>query len=93
MFTLTDPAIESIANIENECQYLFEQSYSEFTRKRIEYDIKMKDDHEHRFVFDEDLMYLTKEYYVQIIQLIFIQEVYQDNLDTLKMKGIIGQHI
>jgi hypothetical protein len=31
----------------------------------------MKDDHEYRFVFDEDLMYLTKEYYVQLYELIF----------------------
>ncbi len=38
--------------------------YAQFTRERLENLEKMKDDDQYRFVFDEDLMHLTKEYYV-----------------------------
>ena len=66
LFTLTDPALEIISSqsLEYECRYLFEEQYGEFTRNRLELIEKMKDDDQYRFVFDEDLMYLTKEYHV-----------------------------
>ena len=46
LFVLTDPAIEVIASqqMENECKYLFEDFYAEFTRARLELLEKMKDD-------------------------------------------------
>jgi hypothetical protein len=66
LFTLTDPALEIISSqsLEYECRYLFEEQYGQFTRNRLELIEKMKDDDQYRFVFDEDLMYLTKEYHV-----------------------------
>ncbi len=51
-------------SLEQGCKYLFEQYYGQFTTKRLETLEKMKEDESQRFVFDEDLMYLTKEYYV-----------------------------
>ena len=70
LFVLTDPALEAISSqaLENECRYLFEEQYAEFTRNRLEMIEKMKDDDQYRFVFDEDLMFLTKDYHVRRIQ-------------------------
>lgn len=62
VFTLTDPALEQIVPLD--CKYLFEQFYAQFTAQRIETLEKMREDESQRFVFDEDLMYLTKDYYV-----------------------------
>ena len=56
---------------------------------------KMKDDDSFRFVFDEDLQYLTKDYYVsfQLIFIVLIQEVYNDTVENLTMKDTIIAHI
>ena len=64
LFTLTDPALENLAGMEQECKYLFEQGYIDFTRRRIDLNERMRDDDQYRFVFEENLMYLTKDYYV-----------------------------
>lgn len=66
MFILTDPALETIASgqLENDCKYLFDGMYAQFTRERLELLEKMKDDDQYRFVFDEDLNHLTKDYHV-----------------------------
>ena len=67
LFTLTDPALEHIAQnrLENECKYLFEMGYQSYTRERIKLNERMRDDEACRFIFEENLMYLTKEYYVR----------------------------
>ena len=44
LFTLTDPALDVIEGLEYQCRYLFEDQYAEFTRSRIEFIEKMKDD-------------------------------------------------
>ena len=55
---------------------------------------KMKDDETFRFVFDEDLQYLTKDYYVnKSIQNLTLQEVYNDTADNLTMKDTIIAHL
>lgn len=66
MFILTDPAIDQItgSSLENECKYLFEILYIQYTKNRIDFLEMIKDDETYRFVFEEDLMYLPKEYYV-----------------------------
>ena len=74
LFTLTDPALESLAGMEQECKYLFEQAYIQFTKQRMELNDRMRDDDQYRFVFEENLMYLTKEYYVRnIIDTVFLR--------------------
>ena len=65
LLTLTDPALENLAGMEQECKYLFEQGYIQFTKQRLELNDRMRDDDQYRFVFEENLMYLTKEYYVR----------------------------
>lgn len=65
MFVLSDPALQSINQIDK-WAYLLGNFYSQFTKARVEYMEKMKDDDSFRFVFDEDLQYLTREYYVRI---------------------------
>jgi hypothetical protein len=65
LFLLTDPALESLAGLENDCKYLFELGYLEFTKRRIQLNERMRDDDQYRFVFEENLMYLTKDYYVR----------------------------
>lgn len=67
LFTLTDPALENIAasHLENECKYLFEMGYQNYTKDRIKLNERMRDDESFRFIFEENLMYLTKDYYVR----------------------------
>ena len=66
VFTLTDPAIEQITSghLEEYASQIFEQYYAHFTANRLDILEKMKEDESQRFVFEEDLMYLTKDYYV-----------------------------
>jgi hypothetical protein len=44
LFLLTDPALESLAGLENDCKYLFELGYLEFTKRRIQLNERMRDD-------------------------------------------------
>ena len=46
--------------------YLYGSFYKTFQKKRLDFLEMMKDDDTYRFVFDEDLQYLTKDYYVSI---------------------------
>ncbi|CDW82632.1 UNKNOWN [Stylonychia lemnae] len=59
---LAENQLEDINQTE-QWAYVLGGFYRNFTKQRIEYMEKMKDDESFRFVFDEDLQYLTKEYY------------------------------
>lgn len=65
MFMLSDPALEEVNGRDlSKWGYILGKHYANFTKDRIDYLERMKNDDSFRFVFDEDLQYLPKEYYV-----------------------------
>jgi len=67
LFLLTDPSLEEINCPKLEkWGYILGKCYATYTKNRIDYLERMKNDDSFRFVFDEDLQYLPKEYYVKI---------------------------
>ena len=81
---MTDPALDQqTQDTLDLCRPLFEAFYAKFTHNRVEYMERMKDDDSFRFVFDEDLQYLTKEYY----------EVYSDSDTLLAMAPTIAKDV
>ena len=84
VFMLTDPALEEVNGKDlTKWASILGKHYASFTKNRIEYLERMKNDDSFRFVFDEDLQYLTKDYY----------EVYNDTEETLTMKDTIATHM
>lgn len=83
VFMLSDPALEEVNGKDLiKWKYILEKHYLQFTKDRIEYLERMKNDDSFRFVFDEDLQYLPKDYY----------DVYNDTEENLTMKDTIATH-
>ena len=64
LFVLSDPALDVPIEAYH---YVLENLYRSFTVSRLAFLEKMKDDESQRYVFEEDLMQLTKEYYVRMV--------------------------